>query len=337
MPRICIVPRVDGFSGVASFRIKFEDGLRARGVDVTHDVSELSDAILVLAGTRRLLPLWKARSRGQRIVQRLDGINWVHRVHWAGLRYTVRAIYGNANLSFIRSRLADKVIYQSQFIKRWWDDWYRPARVPSSVTINGVDLKQYTPEGLHERPSMHYRLLIVEGSMAGGLNSGLLSAVELAKQLSRKSKIELSIVGQVDAHTKKRLKHQNTFRINFMDTVKREHIPWLMRSSHLLFSAEVNPPCPNSVIEALACGLPVIGFDTGSLSELVQGNAGRLAPYGANQWKLEQPNIQALADAADEVLQDNDKFRKAAREQAEENLGSDKMVDEYIKVLLNDG
>jgi glycosyltransferase involved in cell wall biosynthesis len=158
--------------------------------------------------------------------------------------------------------------------------------------------------------------------------------VELANLLSRKHKIELNIVGRVDAGTKNKLKHQTAFRINFMDTVKREHIPWLMRSSHLLFSAEVNPPCPNSVIEALACGLPVIGFDTGSLSELVQGDAGRLAPYGANQWKLEQPDIQALSDAADQVLQGNEKFRKSAREQAEKNLGLEHMVDEYLKVLL---
>jgi glycosyltransferase involved in cell wall biosynthesis len=334
MPRICIVPRVDGLAGVASFRLKFESGLRSRGVDITHNTSESSDAILVLAGTRHLLPLWRARSRGQRIVQRLDGINWVHRVRWAGLRYTIRAIYGNWNLSFIRTRLADEVIYQSQFIHHWWDDWYLPARVPSSVIINGVDLDQYTPDGLHERPSMHYRILIVEGSMVGGLNSGLFSAVELANQLSQKYKIELNIVGKVDSHTKNNLQDQPAFRINFMDTVKREHIPWLMRSSHLLFSAEVNPPCPNSVIEALACGLPVIGFDTGSLSELVQGDAGRLATYGANQWKLQNPNIQALADAAEEVLQENDNFRKSARELAEENLGLEKMVDKYLKVLL---
>ena len=334
MPQICIVPRVDDFAGVASFRLKFENGLRSRGVDVTHNTSEPSDVILVLAGTKHLIPLWKARSRGQRIVQRLDGINWVHRVRWAGPRYTIRAIYGNWNLSFIRARLANEVIYQSEFTNRWWNDWYRPAHVPSSVIVNGVDLDQYTPDGLHERPSMHYRLLIVEGSMAGGLSSGLFSAVDLANQLSRKHKIELTIVGKVDSPTKNKLKDQPAFRINFMDTVKREHIPWLMRSSHLLFSAEVNPPCPNSVIEALACGLPVIGFDTGSLSELVQGDAGRLAPYGANQWKLEQPNIQALADAAKEVLQDNDKFRKSAREHAEENLGLEKMVDQYLKVLL---
>lgn len=334
MPHVCIVPRVDGLAGVASFRLKFEDGLRARGVDVTHDISHPSDAILVLAGTRRLIPLWKARSGGRRIVQRLDGINWVHRVRWAGVRYTARAIYGNANLSFIRSRLAGHVIYQSQFIKRWWDDLYRPAQVPSTVILNGVDLDQYTPDGLHERPSMHYRLLIVEGSLAGGLNSGLFYAVELANQLSRKSKIELMIVGRVDARTKNKLKHQNTFRIRFMDAVKREHIPWLMRSSHLLFSAEVNPPCPNSVIEALACGLPVIGFDTGSLSEIVQGEAGRLAPYGADQWKLRHPNIQALSDAADEILSNQPHFRKSSRECAQANLGLDKMVDAYIKVLL---
>jgi glycosyltransferase involved in cell wall biosynthesis len=107
-----------------------------------------------------------------------------------------------------------------------------------------------------------------------------------------------------------------------------------MRSSHLLFSAEVNPPCPNSVIEALACGLPVVGFDTGSLAEIVQGDAGRLVPYGGNPWKLDPPDISSLADAAPEVLEDQARFRKLAREQAESKLGLDKMVDEYLKILL---
>jgi glycosyltransferase involved in cell wall biosynthesis len=334
MPRICIIPRVEGPGGVTSFRLKFEDGLRAHGVDVTNDPAQEVDSILVLAGTRKLFPLWKARRRGIQIVQRLDGINWVHRVRWAGPRYTIRAIYGNANLSFIRRRLVDHVIYQSQFIKNWWEDWYRPARVPASVIINGVDLDRYTPHGLHERPSGHYRLLVVEGSLAGGQNYGLFNAVSLASALSKKFKIELMIVGHVDGRTKNRLKHQNAFRIQFMDTTPRDHIPWLMRSSHLLFSAEVNPPCPNSVIEALACGLPVVGFETGSLSELVQEDAGRLVPYGANPWRLQTPDIAALAETATEVLQDQPRFRKSARDRAESDLDVEKMVDEYLKVLL---
>ena len=334
MPRICIVPRVEGLGGVTSFRLKFENGLRERGVEVTNDPAEKADVILVLAGTRHLLSLWRARRRGIRIVQRLDGINWIHRVRWAGLRYTLRAIYGNANLSFIRRRLANHVIYQSQFIKGWWEDWYRPARVPSSVIINGVDLNRYTPEGLHERPSGHYRLLIVEGSLAGGQNYGIFNAVSLANALSRKFKTELMIVGRVDRRTKNKLKYQNAFRIQFMDTVAREHIPWLMRSSHALFSAEVNPPCPNSVIEALACGLPVIGFDTGSLSEIVRGDAGRVVPYGADEWKLQKPDIAALTGAAAEVFDDQSRFRTLARARAEAVFDVEKMVDEYLKVLL---
>src|SRR5262245_35200985 len=146
MPRICIVPKVDGLAGVASFRLKFEDGLRLRGADVTHDPSQGADVILVLAGTKNLLPLWKARRRGIRIVQRLDGINWIHRVRWAGFWYTIRAVYGNANISFIRARFANQVIYQSQFIKHWWEDWYGPTRVPSSIILNGIDLSRYTPD-----------------------------------------------------------------------------------------------------------------------------------------------------------------------------------------------
>ena len=334
MPRICIVPRVDGLAGVASFRLKFEDGLRLRGVDITHDPSQPADAILVLAGTRRLLQLRKARAAGMRIVQRLDGLNWVQRVRWAGLRYTLRAIYGNANLSFIRGRFAKHVIYQSQFIKGWWEDWYGAAGVPSTVILNGVDLNGYTPNGLHERPSSHYRILVVEGSLAGGLDSGMYHAVDLASALSQKYKIELLVVGCVDRRTQNKFNHQTAFRIRFMNKVPREHIPWLMRSAHLLFSAEVNPPCPNSVIEAMACGLPIIGFDTGSLSEIVHGDAGRLAPYGGDPWKLEKPDIPALANAAVEVLEEQARFRNSARDRAETVFGLDKMVDEYIKVLL---
>jgi glycosyltransferase involved in cell wall biosynthesis len=118
--------------------------------------------------------------------------------------------------------------------------------------------------------------------------------------------------------------------------VPREQVPALARSSHLMYCAEINPPCPNSVIEALACGLPVVGFDSGALTELVAGDAGRVVPYGGDPWKLETPNIPALAAAAAEVLKDQPRFRIAARARAETLLGVDGMVEAYLKVLLED-
>lgn len=334
MPKICIVPRVEGLAGVASFRLKLEYGFRSRGIDVTNDLSAASDATLVLAGTKKMLPLWMARRRGKHIVQRLDGINWVQRVRWTGIRYHTRALYGNFILSFIRDHLADYVIYQSQFIRRWWDEWYGPAPVPVNVIINGVDLAQYAPDGAHERPTDRCRLLLIEGSLAGGLNAGLFHAVEFAELLTAKYPMEVIVAGRVDRATQEKVEHEFHVPVRFLGAVPREQIPYLARSSHVLYSAEINPPCPNSVIEAMACGLPVVGFDSGSLTELVSGDAGRVVSYGADPWKIEKPDIPALAEAALEILEDGPRFRNAARARAESAFGLDKMVDNYLKVIL---
>jgi len=333
MPRICITPRVEGAGGMASFRLKFEAGLRARGVDVTYNLNDSFDAALVIAGTRNLLPLWKAKRRGLRLVQRLDGINWVQRARWTGARYHLRAEYGNALLAFIRSRFAARVIYQSQFIRDWWEGWYGAARAPARVIHNGVDLNTYSPApGIAPHPP--YRLLVVEGSLAGGLDTGLRAAVRLAELLNEKFPLELSIAGRMDAAKQNELTRKSRAPIRFLGIVPREQIPELDRSAHLLFSAEINPPCPNSIIEALACGLPVVGFDTGSFRELVADDAGRCAPYGGDPWKLDPPDVPALAKAAQEVLNDLPHFRKAARARAEAAFGLDRMVDEYLDVLL---
>ena len=70
------------------------------------------------------------------------------------------------------------------------------------------------------------------------------------------------------------------------------------------------------------------------MNELVLGDSGRLVPYGSNLWELEIPNIPALAEASVEILKEQERFRKAARMQAEECLGLDKMVNKYLKFLL---
>jgi glycosyltransferase involved in cell wall biosynthesis len=228
------------------------------------------------------------------------------------------------------------VIYQSHFIRGWWHAQYGPAKVPSEVVLNGVDLARYTPEGPDERPADRCRIMLLEGSLAGGLNNGLFHAVELAGTLSGRFPVEVMVAGRVDAATQARIQRESRVPVDFLGVVPRERIPFLARSSHLLYSAEINPPCPNSVIEALACGLPVAGFDSGSLTELVAGDAGRVVPYGGNPWKLEPPDFPALAEAAEEILRDQPRFRRAARARAEALLGLDRMVEAYLKVLLEE-
>ncbi|MCF6277162.1 MAG: glycosyltransferase family 4 protein, partial [Anaerolineales bacterium] len=298
MIRICIVPYITSMGGVGSFRLKFEAGLRARGVEVTHDLGDpLVDVILILAGTKNLVGLWRAKRRGVPIIQRLDGINWLQRKRWTGARYHLRAEYGNALLAFTRRFLADGIVYQSAFTRNWWESWFGKTRVPSRIIHNGVDLAVYSPDGGAERPVNRYRLVVVEGSLTGGLDFGLDWALQLMENLSARVDVELLVVGDVTQRKQAEVGARFGDAVKFAGVVPRERIPQINRSAHLFFSAEINPACPNAVIEALACGTPVLGFDSGALNELVPARAGKVVPYGGSPWELDVPDIPALTES----------------------------------------
>ncbi len=353
--RICLVPQVSGVGGMVSFRHKLSEGLRRRGIQVSYSLDDRPlDAVLVIGGTRQLVGLLRARRAGIPIVQRLDGMNWLHRLlprsgigEW---RHYVRAEYGNRLLSIIRARLATRVIYQSEFSRDWWEQVRGKTPIVAQVIYNGVDLDFYNAQGQRNLPQHRCRLLLVEGSLMGGYEYGLQAAVELASGLQRclqkdgsERSLELVVVGRVPATLQEKWEtfvseqdRLGQISLTWEGLVPRERIPEIDRSSHLLYSADINPACPNSVIEALACGLPVVAFDTGSLSELVRDQAGLLVPYGGDPWKLDPPDIRALVAAAWKILQNLPAFQQAARQRAEAAFGLDRMVDRYLEVLLQD-
>ena len=342
MKQIAVIPHVHGVGGMVSFRAKFITGLQSRGIEITNDIQHSTpDALLVIGGTRYLLSLWRAKRRGVRIVQRLNGMNWLHRKHSTGIRHYLRSEYGNWNLNFIRTHLADHIIYQSEFSKTWWERVYGKIPVPSSVIYNGVNLDIYTPDtpsNLKPPPSS-FQLLLVEGSLMGGYELGLESAVELVEFLNNNHRttlgkpVELLIAGRVSDAVQVHWQQRTSAALRWLGLVSPERIPEIDSAAHLLYASDINAACPNSVIEALACGTPVLAFDTGALAELVTGQAGRVVAYGGDPWNLDPPDIPALATAATEILLNQEKFRPAARIRAEQAFGLDVMLDGYLEAL----
>lgn len=343
--RICVTPRLRGVGGMVSFQARLVGALEVHGIEVTFDPADFPyNSVLIIGGTRQLTDLIRARRRGVRIVQRLDGMNWIHRQRQTGLRHYLRAEYGNWLLELIRRRIAGHIVYQSQFSRDWWEQARGKAPGRCSVVYNGVDLALYSPEGPGIPPGDAWRILMVEGSLMGGYEQGLESGMQLAAGLAASNlgkAVELVIAGkvtpQVRAKAEERaaeLASQGSFSVRWLGLVDRNQIPELDRSAHVLFSSDINPACPNSVIEALACGCPVVAYDTGALPELVIGDSGRLAIYGGDPWKLDQPDYGALVGSALPVLHEQDRFRRAARNRAENGLSLEQTVDGYLAVLL---
>ena len=348
LKRICLVPRTSGVGGMVSFQHKLAGGLQGRGIEVVYDLAdEPYQVVLVTGGTRDLLGLRRARRRGIPVVQRLDGMNWLHRLDSnlrTELRHFLRAEYGNFMLQLIRSRLASRIVYQSHFVRGWWERVYGTTPVPSQVIYNGVDLNNYIPNGDEQPPSDRWRLLMVEGSLMGGYEQGLQVGIQLLERLATGYSaelgrpVELMVVGRVPEslqhHWEAYISQQAPqARLVWAGLAPRQEIPPIDRAAHLLYSADINPACPNAVIEALACGLPVLAFDTGALREIVTPGAGCVVPYGGDPWRLDPPDMDALARGALEILQAGPARRRAARARAEAAFDLNTMIEGYLNFM----
>lgn len=334
--KVCILPQKLGLGGPVAFQGGLISVLQRRGIDISSDPLEAGNAaILVFGAARNTGEIVLAQRAGVRVVQRLNGMNWVHRRRFTGIKHFIKAEYGNLKLRRLR-KSADGIIYQSAFARSWWEREDGRLEKPQFVIHNGVDLEFFSPDPVTLPPD-RYRVLMVEGHHGGGYDQGLVTAARLLQQLRNLADraCELAVVGDVPAALKQEIDNFGV-TVKWLGVVQRTEIPAIDRSAHLLFSGDVNASCPNSVIEAMACGLPVVAYDTGALPELVSTDAGRIAPYGADVWKLEPPDIASLANATWQVLQNRQALSRGARVRAGWNFDIERVADRYLTVLLGE-
>jgi len=338
--RLCMLTQIPGTSGPANFQRRLDIGLRDRHVEVSYGLADRpSDVLLVIGATRNLAGLLRVRRDGIPIIQRLNGMNWIHRQVRTGVKHFLRAEINNFLLKVIRVYLADHVVYQSHFAQDWWERVHGKTRVETSVIYNGVPLDRYTPEGPEMPPKDCIILLMVEGNLSGGYEVGVEMGINLADKIQERmtQPVELHIAGNAPPDIRSRWELAGEGNIRWLGLISPDAIPPLERSAHLLYSGDPNPACPNAVIEAMACGLPVIAYKTGALPEIVTGDSGRLADYGGDPWRLQKPDEEALLKVALEVISHQDRFRTGARARAIEQFGLDRMVDDYLNVFRSVG
>jgi glycosyltransferase involved in cell wall biosynthesis len=333
--RVCVVPRLSGtgMGGPSSFYQKLKCGLETRGISVALGFGdEPYDAVLVINGTRNLARLWRWKRRGIRIVQRLGAINQLHHLLPVGVRRYVLMAIRNFIMSFIRSFFADHVVYQSCFVRDSWDREFGTSKVASSVIHNGVDLTEFSPQGPRYQSQADVCIISVEGRHG---NDPFDIPIHLAQYLEEQGlEVELLMFGRVWDDTPSRLACYPF--VNFMGTVPNPDLPYFYRGATFYISTDIiSAGCPNGVVEALACGTPVLGYKAGVLPELLDESAGRCVEPQGDLWAGEPPgNPEGMVSAALELARRRDHFDRGARSLAEERYGLGRMVSAYAKVLL---
>jgi glycosyltransferase involved in cell wall biosynthesis len=332
---LCILPVHRSVGGPASFQDRLCKGLSELGVETHHDITRPGcAAVLVVAGTSRLDRLFLARRRGIHIVQRLGGINWTHRQVHTGLKHYLRATWYNWIQAYIRRNLANAIVYQSNFASHWWQEACDSVSKPISVIYNGVDLALFRPDKPITSTTRPLRILTIEGSYGGGYEIGFQNAVQycLGLQAAISAPIQLTVVGRVPPSL--RSQYATHPWIEWAGVVQRTLIPEWHARSHLYFACDVRAACPNAVIESMACGTPVVGYDTGAIRELIAPAGGCVASYGAADDRLQPAVPGPLVQASLPVLSRLPEFRRSARQRAVEKFDVQEMVARYLELLF---
>lgn len=320
--------------GPSTFQLLITKHLIQKNIEILPAGSkEKSDVVFVIGGTRKLLWLAIQKFNGAKILFRLDGLNWKHKIKLKSFKHLVYSEIHNYISIIIRKFYADAVVYQSKFIKEWWDSKYGDTRKDEFVVYNGTDICVFSPvinsSNIAKLPS----IICVEGKIEFDMPTCL-----VIKAL-HDSLIEKKLIKHIDIWGEYAVEFDTFFKdysnINFKGVCCRSRIPDLLTNSDIFLNLEIIPPCPNAVIEALSCGLPVVGFSNGAMSELVPDDAGGLATYGANPWRLDNPNVESLIIEIKKVISNLDNLKKAARNHAVQNYDFKRIGFRYENIIKN--
>jgi glycosyltransferase involved in cell wall biosynthesis len=282
-----------------------------------------TDFSLLYLGTtwlpRDLGPLLRlARRRGAAIVVNQDGVGYPG---WAGDRAE------DVNRPLRRGvRAADHVIYQSAFSKLSADLFLGEPGGSWEVLPNAVDVARFTPA---ETAPAGGPVLLLGGDQTQQyrLELGLRT---LAAFLPRHREARLLVTGRLVSNPEPLLDelglHDHVF---FLGEYAQRDAPGIFRRAHALLHTKVKDPCPTLVLEAMACGLPVVYPASGGTIELVGEEAGVGVPHPDTWERDEPPRPEELADALDRVLADLPRFAAAARARVVERFALGPWLDRH--------
>lgn len=318
----------DIIGGPGGFQTRISNYLSRKGWKIVYPKDKIKpDIILVIGGTKHLFWLIRNKLLGTKILQRLDGLNWRYKIQNENFLTKLTAIINNQNMVFIRNFLACIVIYQSIFVKKWWYTKYGKSRRQDFIITNGVDLEIFKPR---TKKNKVFNLYSLEGTIQED-NFTYNVIKEINRIIDRRTDLDKYILfGKISNRFYDRLK--NFKNIIIKGSIERTSIPDEINKLDIMINLEINPPCPNSVIESLASGKPVIGYDMGSLKDLVN-DSGYIINYKGNSWKMELPDLKQLENAIDIIIKDYNNYSKKARSNAIKNFDLNIIVEKYISTF----
>ena len=214
---------------------------------------------------------------------------------------------------------AAHVFWQSEFCRRCADEFLGPRAGSGEILFNAIDTRHFRPLA---RPANDRFTFLLSGKIDVHLHYRLESTIAgLAAARAKGLDARLVIAGWVAEPSRARAIAQAdglgvADHVTFTGAYTQEAAPAVYGAADAYVMTKHNDPCPNTVLEAMACGLPVLYSASGGVPELVGAEAGIGLPVRAGWGAPEVPDAGAIADGMLALARQHDGMARAARARA---------------------
>jgi glycosyltransferase involved in cell wall biosynthesis len=215
---------------------------------------------------------------------------------------------------------ADYVFWQSNFCRRAANKFLGQREGPGEILFNAVDTNLFAPK---DKKSSEMFTFLLTGNINKHLSYRLESSL-LGLKIARDNGLDakINIGGSLSkevldiAHALIKKLRLSKYVI-FLGQYSQKSAPAIYQSADAYIMTKYLDPCPNTVLEAMSCGLPIIYSDSGGIPELV-GEAAGVGLAVPEVWEsaIYVPSIESIAEGMLLVSKNHAVMKKEARRRA---------------------
>lgn len=258
-------------------RLAFE--LEKQGVEIV-DRNQKHDILLAII---RDFQIEESKRKGAKIVQRLDGIYHYTDQDYKGKNQSIQDTYDSA----------DSIIFQTEFNKKMVPKYLGKKDCLDFIIHNGVDSSVF-----RESKGSGGEVFLCSSKWR---SMKRLESILFGFESLENKNLSLWVLGETQLRSKDN-------RIKFFGEVSPNNVPNFYGRADFFVHLAYDDNCPNSVVEALVCQLPVVCTSNGGTPELVR-DSGEIVleeVYDMTPYKSEDTpnlNIGGVRNALERVLE----------------------------------
>ncbi len=218
---------------------------------------------------------------------------------------------------------ADYVLWQSKFCRKAADKFLGKRLGFGEIIYNSVNTSIFKPAKKTDKKTFSF---LITGNITKNSNYRISSVLYAINELINDYKfINLKIAGKIEDKRYflkqiKFLKLEN--HVHFFSKYTQREAPKIYQNVDAYITMAYQDNCPTAVLEAMACGLPILYSSSGGIPELVDKNSGLGLKVSENWKETIVPSRQSIKEGMIKIIENKSEMSSAARNRTIENFDS---------------